>query len=307
MIQIVFSTLFQVIVPLAIPVIAGVLLVRFKGFETKQLLTVILYFMFPCMVFNTLFNAQVSFVDLYKTALFSLLNMVILWAAAKITGKILNLPAQKAAGLTLVSTLTNSINYGLPLVLLAFGQAGLESASIYVITQIILVNTAGVFFAARSSFSIKKAIKSIFSYPAVYAAILAVILRAVALHIPPEIETGIEMVAKSYSPVVLVILGAQMAGVKKSKLDRDSQKAFWSGMVIRMLLSPLIACMVLYILGVSGILFSVLFILASMPVAVNAVIFAEEFDASASIVSKCILWTTLGSFIALPFLIELVR
>jgi len=307
LIQIVFSTLFQVIVPLAIPVIAGVLLVRFKGFETKQLLTVILYFMFPCMVFNTLFNAQVSFVDLYKTALFSLLNMVILWAAAKITGKILKLPAQKAAGLTLVSTLTNSINYGLPLVLLAFGQAGLEKASIYVITQIILVNTAGVFFAARSNFSIKKAIKSIFSYPAVYAAILAVILRASALHIPPEIETGIEMVAKSYSPVVLVILGAQMAEVKKSKLDSDSQKAFWSGMVIRMLLSPLIACMVLYMLGVSGILFSVLFILASMPVAVNAVIFAEEFDASASIVSKCILWTTLGSFIALPFLIELVR
>lgn len=44
-----------------------------------------------------------------------------------------------------------------------------------------------------------------------------------------------------------------------------------------------------------------------MPVAVNAVILAEEFDASASIVSKCILWTTLGSFIVLPFLIELVR
>ncbi len=307
MIQNVFSTLFQVIVPLAIPVIAGVLLVRFKGFETKQLLTVILYFMFPCMVFNTLFNAQVSFVDLYKTALFSLLNMILLWAAAKIAGKILRLPAQKAAGLTLVSTLTNSINYGLPLVLLAFGQAGLEKASIYVITQIILVNTAGVFFAARSNFSIKKAIKSIFSYPAVYAAILAVILRALSLNMPTEIGTGIDMVAKSYSPVVLVILGAQMAGVKKSRLDRDSQKAFWSGMAIRMLLSPLIACVVLYMLGVSGTLFSVLFILASMPVAVNAVIFAEEFDASASIVSKCILWTTLGSFIVLPFLIELVR
>ncbi len=307
MIQTVFSTLFQVIVPLAIPVTAGVLLVRFKGLETKQILTVILYFMFPCMVFNTLFNAQISFADFFKTALFSLLNMFLLWAVAKITGKILKLPTQKAAGLTLVSTLTNSINYGLPLVLLAFGQAGLGKASIYVITQIILVNTAGVFFAARSNFSIKKAILSIFSYPAVYAAIVAVILRALALHIPSEVETGIEMVAKSYSPVVLVILGAQMAGVKKSKLDRDSQKAFWSGMAIRMILSPLIACLVLYILGVSGILFSVLLILASMPVAVNAVILAEEFDASAQIVSKCILWTTLGSFIVLPVLIELVR
>lgn len=307
MIQTVFSTLFEVIVPLSIPVIAGVLLVRFKGFESKQVLTPILYFMFPCMVFTTLFEAQITFVDLYKTGLFSLLNMVLLWAVAKIAGKMLRLSTQKAAGLTLVSTLTNSINYGLPLVLLAFGQAGLEKASIYVITQIILVNTVGVFFAARSNFSIRKAILSIFSYPAVYAAILAVILRAVSLKIPSAIETGIEMVAKSYSPIVLVILGAQMAGVRKSKLDRDSQKAFWSGLAIRILLSPILAYTLLYILGVSGTLFSVLFILASMPVAVNAVIYAEEFDAAPSIVSKCILWTTLGSLIVLPFLIEFIR
>ncbi len=307
MIQIVFSTLFKVIVPLIIPVTAGVLLVRFKGLETKHLLTVILYFLFPCLVFNTLFTAQVSFGDFYKTALFSLLNLILLWAAANITGKFLRLPAQKVAGLTLVSTLTNSINYGLPLVLLAFGQTGLDKASVFVIIQMIIVNTAGVFFAARSSFSIKSAVKSVFSFPAIYAALLAIILRTFELHIPSEIETGIDMVAKAYSPVVLVILGAQMAGVKKTRLDRESQKAFWSGMIIRMILSPLIALLVLYVLDVSGILLSVLFILASMPVAVNAVIFAEKFDASAPIVSKCILWTTLGSFIVLPVLIELIR
>lgn len=306
MIQTVLSTLFEVIVPLSIPVIAGVLLVRFKGFETKHLLTVALYFLFPCVVFDLLYKAEILFEDLYKTVLFSLLNLILLWAAAAIAGKMLRLPSQKAAGLTLVSTLTNSVNYGLPLVLLAFGQAGMEKASVYIVTQMVVVNTAGVFFAARSSFSIKNAIKSIFSFPTIYAALLALILRAFALNLPLQITTGIDMVAKSYSPLVLIILGAQMAGVKKSRLDRESQKAFWAGMVIRMLLSPLIAYLVLYVLGVSGVLFSVLFILASMPVAVNAVIFAEKFDAAASIVSKCILWTTLGSFIFLPVLIELV-
>jgi predicted permease len=50
-----------------------------------------------------------------------------------------------------------------------------------------------------------------------------------------------------------------------------------------------------------------LFILAGMPVAVNAVILAEKFNASPKFVSKCILWTTLISFIVLPFMIGFVK
>ncbi len=98
-----------------------------------------------------------------------------------------------------------------------------------------------------------------------------------------------------------------MAGVKGTKLVRELRAAFWSGMTIRLLLSPLAALLVLRVLGISGVLFPVLFILASMPVAVNSVILAERFDASPHIVSKCILWTTLASFIVLPVLIELVK
>jgi hypothetical protein len=307
LIQSVLATLVQVIVPLSIPVIAGALLVRLKKLETRNLLTLVLYFLLPCMVFDTLFNAELSLGDLYSTVSFSLINLILLWAAANITGKMLKLPAPETAGLTLTSTLTNCVNYGLPLVLLAFGQAGLDKASVYVVLQMIIVNTFGVYFAARSNFSMKSAVKSIFTLPAVYAALLAFLLRALSLHFPAGIETGIEMVAKSYSPVVLVILGAQMAGVGNSRLEHGSQKAFWAGIAIRMLVSPLLAFLVLNILGVSGILFSVCFILSSMPVAVNAVILSEKFDASPRIVSKCILWTTLASFFVLPVLIEIVK
>lgn len=307
MIQSILTTLIQVIVPLSVPVIAGALLVRLRGLETRHLLTLVLYFLLPCMVFDTMFNARLSLDDLYYTVLFCLINLILLWAVANITGKILKLPPPETAGLTLVSTLTNCVNYGLPLVLLAFGQTGLDKASVYVVIQMIIVNTFGVYFAARSNFSIKDAVKSVFTLPAVYAALLAVILRTFSLHLPAGIEAGVDMVAVSYSPVVLAILGAQMAGVKNIKLEKKSRTAFWSGITMRTIIAPLTACLALYTLGIRGILFSVLFILASMPVAVNAVILAEKFDASARIVSKCILWTTLGSFIVLPVLIELVK
>jgi predicted permease len=307
MVQTVLSTLIQVIVPLSIPVITGVLLVRFKNLETKHLVTLVLYYLTPGMIFQALITAQVSWGDVYKTLVFSIVNLIFMWAAANILGKILKLSSHNIAGLTLISTLTNSNNYGLPLVLLAFGKLGLGKASIYVVVQMIIVNTIGVYFAARSRFSAKDAIKSVFSLPAIYAALLAVLLRVLNLNLPGGIEEGINMISQAYSPIVLAILGAQMASVKNSNLELESQTTFWSGMICRLLLSPIITCLCLYILHISGMLYSVLFILASMPVAVNSVILAEKFDASPQIVSKCILWTTLASFIILPILIVLVK
>lgn len=307
MIQSVLSTLYQVIVPLSIPVIVGALLGRFKNLDTKPLLTLYLYFLTPAIILNTLATAEISMDDIYKTLAFSLLNLCFLWAIANIIGKLLKLGSSEISGLTLVSTFTNSVNYGLPLVLLAFGQLGLDKASVYVIGQMIIVNTVGVYFAARSQFSVKNAVKSVFSLPAIYAAILALFLKTFELHLPSEVATGVSMVAGGYSPVVLAILGAQMVKVRAMPSERKGQSVFWTGMIIRLILAPLVAYLGLSILHIDGILFSVLLILASMPVAVNAVVLAERFNASPELVSKCILWTTLASFLVLPILIVLVR
>jgi predicted permease len=306
-IQTVLSTLAQVIVPLSIPVIVGALLGRFKNLDTKPLLTLYLYFLSPAIILDTLATAEISLDDVYKTLAFSILTLCLLWALANVLGKILKLASPEVAGLTLVSTLTNSVNYGLPLVLLAFGQLGLDKASVYVIAQMVIVNTVGVYFAARSQFSVKNAVKSVFSLPAIYAAILAFILRTSGLHMPADIATGVSMVAGAYSPVVLAILGAQMVKVRAARSERAIQSAFWTGVTVRLLLAPLIAYLVLSMLHITGTLFSVLLILASMPVAVNAVVLAERFNASSELVSKCILWTTLASFIVLPVLIALVN
>lgn len=307
MIQSLFSTLLGVIVPLAIPVVAGALLSRYKQLEIKPLLTLVLYYLTPAMIFDTLMNAEVSSQDVYLTLAFSISNLVLLWAAANLIGKILKLQANDIAGLTLISAFTNSVNYGIPLILLAFGQLGLDKASVYVVLQMVIVNTIGVYFAARSHFTIKGAIKSVFSLPAIYAAIFAVLLRSVGTELPSGISSGISMIANAYSPVVLAILGIQMMNVKTVKLERSTITTFWAGMGMRLLVAPLVALGTLFILPIDGILHSVLFVLACMPVAVNAGILAEKFNASPKIVTKCILWTTLISFFLLPIIIVLVQ
>ncbi|MCK8490076.1 AEC family transporter [Paenibacillus sp. MBLB2552] len=307
MLQTVGSTLLGVIVPLSVPVAAGALLARFRAWDTKHLLTLYLYVLSPAIIFDTLRNAQISMDELYSTIGFSLVNLLLMWGVAKVAGRITRMDPAESAGLTLISTLTNSANYGLPLVLLAFGQLGLDKASVYVITQMIIVNTMGVYFAARSHFSVKSAVKSVFALPAVYAAALAVFLKLFGFHLSAGLEQGISMVADAYSPVVLTILGAQMVKVGRPEAKRVRPAVFWTGTAVRLLLAPLLALTALKLLGITGMLFSVLLIQASMPVAVNAVVLAERFDAAPGLVSKCIVWTTLASFLTLPVLIVMVQ
>ena len=79
MIQKSFSTLFQVIVPLALPVVAGALLSKYKQLEIKPLLTLVLYYLTPALIFHTLMNAEVSSQDVYKTFAFSISSLILLW------------------------------------------------------------------------------------------------------------------------------------------------------------------------------------------------------------------------------------
>ena len=306
MFQAFLSTIYQVFFPIAIPVAGGALLKRYRGLDTKTVSSFALHILSPALIFDTLAKAELSLDDVYKTVLFCVINLLLLWGIAVVAGKWFKLSSEERAGLTLVATFTNSVNYGLPLVILAFGQLGLDKASVYVIAQMIIVNTIGVYFAARSHFSVKAAVKSVFSLPAIYAAAVASALRISGLELPDALDKGISMVADAYAPVVLAILGAQMVQARSSPTSAGIHKAFWAGFTIRTVLSPLIAAAILYVMSVQGILFSVIVILSSMPAAVNAVILAEQFNAAPRFVSKCILWTTLVSFFVLPFIVVAV-
>lgn len=306
MIQDIITTILDVIVPLSLPVIAGILLRKYRQIEIGSLLTLVLYYLTPVLIFDTLMKAKITYENVYLSLAYSLLNLALLWGVAVGVGRLFNMPSRDVAGLTLVSSFTNNVNYGIPLVLLAFGQFGLDQASVYIILQIIIMNTFGIYFAARSHFNFKNAVKSVFSLPAIYATILAVLFRGLHIPLPGGLDTGISMIADAYSPIVLAILGMQMVRVGMRRNGEKTEAAFWTGMAIRMFAAPLLSLFSLVILGIDGVLFSALFVLSCMPVAMNAGILAEKFNASPKLVTKCILWTTVLSFIYLPLIIVFV-
>ncbi|PFP30825.1 hypothetical protein COJ96_02355 [Bacillus sp. AFS073361] len=102
------------------------------------------------------------------------------------------------------------------------------------IIQMVIVNTIGIYLSARSHFSIKNAIKAVFSLPAIYAALLVLVFRSFSLSLPDGMAKGVAMIVEAYSPVVKAFLGVQMVNVTTSKRELQSQKIFWTGRTVQL-------------------------------------------------------------------------
>src|SRR6476646_8474228 len=96
----VLTTLYQVLVPISIPVIAGWLLRKYQNLDTKPLLTLTLYLLSPALIFNVLTKSHIVSGVIMQTLTFCLLNLLLLWMVANVWGRLLKMSSSDLAGLT---------------------------------------------------------------------------------------------------------------------------------------------------------------------------------------------------------------
>src|SRR4030088_1489338 len=89
---------------------------------------------------------------------------------ARIPALPLRLNRAELSAFLLVVMFSNGGNYGLPVVLFAFGNEALSHASIYFVTSSLLTYTVGVFVAGAGRRSVSRAIVAITRLQALYGA-----------------------------------------------------------------------------------------------------------------------------------------
>ena len=112
-----------------------------------------------------------------RIALLAILVMVVMGLLARIAAIPFRLSRAELSGFLLVAMFSNGGNYGLPVVLFAFGNEALAPATVYFVTSSILTYTAGVFLAASGRRSVSRAIFGISRTPAIYGVGAAALLE----------------------------------------------------------------------------------------------------------------------------------
>jgi len=297
-----FNVFFQNILPIFLVASIGYGLRKRLGLDKKTLSSLSFYAFSPALVFTTLVNSGLPGWELLQLGVFAVAVTLMMAMVAFMAGKLMRLPRIDIVALILVVMIVNSGNYGLTLNQLRFGEEGLARASIYFGISTILVFTLGVFIASMGQASWQDSLRRLVRLPAPYAVLLALIVYSLSIPIPSPLMRSIEIAAAGAIPVMLVVLGMQIADLKSITRVRLAIPAS----MIRLVIGPVVAVLVAGFMGLQGLSRATSIIEASMPTAVITTILATEFDVRPGLVTSTVVLSTLLSAITLPLVITLL-
>lgn len=291
------------IVPIFLAISAGFLVGRILHVEAAPLSRVIFYVFAPCLAFNSLTQTHLQADEIGLVVSIAVLGMLIIGALAWLLSRALRLDRPTTAALMIVTMFVNAGNYGLSLNALAFGQETLARAMIYFVTSMTMIYTAGVFLASNGTANVKDALRQMIRIPALYAIVAAFLVVWTDIAIPHPIAQPIVWLGNASIPSMLVVLGIQMATVRR--LEQLPLVGLAS--VFRLVVGAAVILGLVALFRVDGPARQALVIEASTPTAVLTTILAVEYKLEPAFVTSTVVVSTLLSPLTLTALIMLLQ
>ena len=292
----------QNILPILIVAGCGFALQKWKTLDKQTLSKVTLYILSPALVFSSLVKSELKTGELGSLVLFTILAMAAMAIIAFLLARMMRLSRRETAALVITVVFVNGGNYGLTLNQLRYGDAGLSLAIVYYATSTILLYSVGILIASMGRLHWKAALKRLLSLPPIYAAVGAILVYFFAIPLPGPLMSAIDILGRGAIPVMLLVLGMQMADMQGNGALRLTIPAIG----LRLLVGPLVAVLVAGLVGLQGLSRSVGIIEASMPTAVITIILATEFELQPTAVTSIVIGSTLLSPITLSLMITLL-
>jgi predicted permease len=298
------GVLLEVILPVFLVGGAGALVGRFSQLDATLLARVVLYLLGPALIFRSLYTSAVVGADVLQIATFVVMLHISLLTVSRILGRALGWEDDTRAAGSLVMTFSNCGTYGLAVLLFAFGEAGFTLGVVYMLTSSLLQATLGVGIGAwRKGMQLRAWLGRAARVPWLYAFLVALLFRTTGWVLPIGVHRGIDLLASAAIPVQLVLLGIQLARVP---LRRIAREAVWlTG--LKLALPPLLAWSFTAVLGVEGLLRSVLIVEASMPSAINALILSMHFKRRPELAGAVVFLTTVLSLGTLTLILSILN
>ncbi len=196
---------------------AGFALGRMFNLDSRPLGRIIFYILSPVLIFNLLTTSKLAVEGILVMMGYAASSILIIGGIAFIVGKLFRLERSVLTIVVLTSLFANNGNYGLPLIAFAFGQEALAYASIYFVTNSLLLYTLGVVIASMGHLSLKEALMGLLKVPAIYAILLAVIFIQTGWSLPIPIQKTVELTAGGAVPAMIILLGLELHKAEWSK------------------------------------------------------------------------------------------
>ena len=293
----------DVILPILILMLIGAILQRKFQFDLKQLSTLITYCLMPAAVFVNIYDIRIEIDLLLQIIYYLMLYSLSLIIVSHFISKILKLEKGESAALKNSISLMNSGNYGLPVSQLIFSHnpVGVSIQIFIVIFQNLLTYSYGIYNLLSAIKTIGGIIQSFLRLPVFHALVLGVLFQSFTIQIPNSILLPLNQLANGFVAIALILLGAQLSNIKLNFFHRVIT---WA-LIGRLLMGPLVALTMIYLLNIDGIVAQSLFVASSFPTSRNTATIAMEYQIEPELHAQIVLFSTLFSIVTVTVVIYL--
>lgn len=307
--MVVLSAFVEVLLPVIVVVASGYALRRRFELDLPSLNRLSMYVLGPALIFTTIVRIDVTGGEALRIIAASVAVCLGMGGVGLITGALLRLDRSSLAALLLCVMFMNSGNYGLPTSRFAFGEAGFQRALLYFIAQTIMAQTLAVPIASAGQSDLKSAVRQMLTMPQIYAVALGLLARFSGIDLPHRSDAwgsafrGAALMADAALPLLLLLLGMQLAnGTPVEDVRLTAVVA-----MLRLGISPILAYGIARALALDDLALRVVVLEASMPTAINMVLYSFEFNARPRFVAGVVAVTTLLSLATLTLLLTVLR
>jgi predicted permease len=144
--------------------------------------------------------------------------------------------------------------------------------------------------------AMSRMIKTIALNPVIITAVAAIVFSLVRVPIPNVmIDTG-NYIAAITLPLALIVVG----GTMKIKHLQNTSFITLGALIMKLLVSPLIATTIGYLIGYTGIDLGIIYIIFACPTAIMSFVIADSMTPHGELAGNIVLTTTIASAITIP-------
>jgi len=294
----------QQVLPLLLLVALGYTMMRRLKIDIQTLNKLNLYVFIPGIIISRMLRYDFSPSDSARILGGSFLHTTLLVAITLVILSLTRWSKSEKTAVVLASGWGNTGNFGLPLIEMTLGAGALAYQVLIMVLNGLTLFTIGLGLIATGKLPLRKALSSIVKQPVIYALLFVAVFKGFGWQLPQSLAVPIDYLGDGMIPIAILTLGAQLAVTRAS---RSNSRCLTWAVSLRLIGAPLLMFLLVYLLGLDGMIAKVLIIGSSGPVAVNTAILAIEYKSEASLAARSVLWSTLLCGITLSVVIYLAQ
>jgi auxin efflux carrier (AEC) len=208
-------------------------------------------------------------------------------------------PKKTRWSIILTAAMFNSGFLGYPVVLGVFGGEGLVRAVFYDLGSMILFLSFGVLLLLIYGGKYTTILKRALIFPPLWSVALALILNFLNFDIGFIVSNTLDYLSGAAIPLIMISLGLSL----EFKGIKENIQAVFSVSVIKLLIAPIIASVIVLVLGIGSLERQVTIIEAAMPSAMLSLVLAITYDLDIKTTAACIFASTILSLITIPLIL----